>query len=80
MPDMNQIEKELSQRITDERLRTSLALIRQAAAAIWAADAPRMIQDYTDHGLEHSQRLAGLAANLLDANNGEALSSKEIYC
>ncbi|MBU1751037.1 MAG: hypothetical protein KKA73_25420 [Chloroflexi bacterium] len=52
---------------------------REAAEDIWATDAPRIIQDYTDHGIEHSKRLARFATQLLEANDGRPLSSQEMY-
>jgi hypothetical protein len=79
MPEMNQIERRLFQRISDDHLRTSLTLIRQATAAIWSGDAPRIIPGFTDHGLAHSQRLAGFATKLLKANNGAKPTSEELY-
>jgi len=79
MAEFTEVEKQLLGRIADNRLRTSLAAIRQAAEDIWAADAPRIIQDYTDHSITHSERLAGFAAKLLDANDGRDLSAQEMY-
>jgi hypothetical protein len=72
-------EEQLLKLVTDDHLCESLALIRQAAEDIWADDAPRIVQDYTDHGIHHSERLAGFAASLLDANDGRDLSSQEMY-
>jgi glycine cleavage system regulatory protein len=60
-------------------LHTSVAMVRQAAEKIWANDAPRIVRDFTDHGIEHSMRLAGFAAKLLDANDGRPLSEQETY-
>jgi hypothetical protein len=72
-------EAELVQRIEDDRLQTSLATIRQAVEDIWSSDAPRIIQDYTDHGTSHYERICGYANKLLGANDGKALSSQELY-
>jgi predicted transcriptional regulator len=79
MAEFTPVERQLLEQVKDDRLRTSLALIRQATEDIWAADAPRVIQDYTDHGIAHSMRLAGWAAWLLDANDGRPVSSQEMY-
>ncbi len=72
-------EKKLIEHITNGRLLSSLEKIREAMEDIWATDAPRIIHDYTDHGENHCERLAGFAANLLEANNGSGLSIQEIY-
>lgn len=72
-------EKQLLKRIRDEGLRSSLAMIRQAMETIWITEAPRIVQDYTDHGIEHSKRLVGFAARLLDANDSRPFSEQETY-
>lgn len=74
-----EIEERLLECVNDDRLRASLALIRQAAEDIWAGDAPRIVQDYTDHSIAHSERLAGFVVNLLEANDGRDLSTQEMY-
>jgi len=73
------IEEKLLKSITDDRLRTSLAVIREAVEKIWNVDAPRIIQDFTDHGTKHCERLVDFAAKLLEANDGRLLSSYEMY-
>jgi len=79
MAEFTDIEKRLMEQIAESRLRESLALIRNAVEDIWADDAPRIIQDYTDHGIHHSERLAGYAAQLLAVNAGRPLSAEETY-
>jgi hypothetical protein len=79
MTEFTDIEKQLMERIAESRLRESLASIRNAVENIWADDAPRIIQDYTDHGIHHSERLVGHAAKLLAANKGSSLSAEETY-
>ena len=79
MAEFMDIEKQLMERIAESRLRESLALIRNAVENIWADDAPRIIQDYTDHGIHHSERLVDYTAQLLAINDGRPLSSKETY-
>ncbi len=73
------IEQRLLEMVTDDRLQSSLDKLREAAEDIWASDAPRIVQDYTDHGMAHSGRLAGFAAKLVDANDGRPLSAQEMY-
>lgn len=79
MAKFSDVERQLMERITDDRLHASLGQIRQAAEDIWAADSPQIIQDFTCHGMDHSERLAGFAAKLLEATDGRALSSQESY-
>jgi hypothetical protein len=79
MARFSDIEEQLLKRVSDDRLRASLTMIRQAMEDIWAADVPRIIQDYTDHGVKHSERLAGFASKLLEANDGRDLSAQEMY-
>src|SRR5438105_4664963 len=71
MADTTNLSKEeelLLSGVNNSSLRTSLLLIREAAEKVWAEDVPRIIQDYTDHGIKHSQRVAGYALQLLEAN------------
>lgn len=79
MANFTEIEKEILKRVTNDRLRSSLEKIREAIEDIWADDAPRIIQDYTDHGIKHSERLADFASKLLQANDGRNLSAQETY-
>ncbi len=72
-------EQKLLAAVTIQDLRDSLALIRRAMEKIWAGDMPRIIQDYTDHGVHHCERLAGAAVQLLDANGGRPISPREMY-
>jgi HD-GYP domain-containing protein (c-di-GMP phosphodiesterase class II) len=63
------------------RLRQSLMLLRGAVETVWASDAPRIIQDYTDHGIHHVERVAGWAQQLRRTtyDAAYALSEKERY-
>jgi WD40 repeat protein len=79
MSELTEFEQKFLNCIPENSLKTSLALIRQANEIIWANEAPRIIKDYTDHGIEHSKRLIANAWKILDANDGKPLSSKEIY-
>jgi len=79
MANFSESEKKLLEAINDDRLITSLELMRQAAEDIWAADAPRIIRDFTDHGIDHSERLASFASKLLEANDGRPILPQEMY-
>jgi len=76
---LTDIEEQLLEPVTDSRFRASLTALREATEGIWAPEAPRIIQDYTDHSITHSERVAGFAARLLAANEGRELSAQEIY-
>ena len=71
--------EELLKYIVDENLKVSLDMIQIAVKKIWANDAPRIVQDYTDHGFPHCERLAKSAHLLLNINNGQPLSEQEMY-
>ena len=71
--------KVLTEYISDRRLLDSLSYIRGAMEEIWANDAPRIIQDYTDHGIKHSERLAYFVDKLLQAKLDKDFSEQEIY-
>src|ERR1035441_2914060 len=79
MAKFSKAEKELLKRIADDRLQTSLSLLREAMESLWAPDPPRVIRDYTDHGQKHCERLAGFAQKLLEANDGQPLTEREMY-
>ncbi len=79
MAKFTEIEIEILKQVTDDRLQSSLEKIREAVEDIWADDAPRVIQDYTDHGIKHSERLVNFANNLLKANDGRELTAQETY-
>ena len=76
-----EIEEELMKNIPIEEnsLKSSLALIRESVEKLWADDAPRIVKDYTDHGIKHCERMTSLAKLLLNANNGKPLSAHETY-
>jgi tetratricopeptide (TPR) repeat protein len=79
MTEFIEVENYLIAKISDKDYRDSLTQIRKSAEAIWSIDAPRIIHDFTDHGLEHSLRLIKNASKLLKANKGNALSDEEMY-
>jgi hypothetical protein len=79
MAQFSNAEKHLLKSVTDDRLQTSLSLLREAMESIWSPDAPRVIRDYTDHGQKHCERLAGFAKKLLEANDGQPLTEREMY-
>ncbi len=47
--------------------------------SVWADDAPRIVQDYTDHGEKHSERIAYFVEKLLQVNPDMKFSEQEIY-
>jgi hypothetical protein len=59
------IEKKLMKRISDDRLNSNLAEIREAMEDLWPNDPVRIIEHYTDHGVKHSERLVANAAKIL---------------
>ncbi len=65
--------------ISDIKLLRSLTSIRGVMENIWANEAPRIVKDYTDHGEEHSKRIAFFAEKLLHANPDVKFSQQEIY-
>jgi len=69
----------ITEYISDRRLLDSLSYIRGAMEEIWASDAPRIVQDYTDHGVKHSERLARFVDKLLQAKLDKDFSEQEIY-
>ncbi|KYK38521.1 MAG: hypothetical protein AYK18_17055 [Theionarchaea archaeon DG-70] len=79
MAEFTSTEKQLLECISEGFLHVSLAAIRQTVKKIWCAEAPRIVKDYTDHGIAHSERLVGFVARLLEANEGRDLSSQETY-
>jgi hypothetical protein len=78
MPKFSSVEKLLLDLINDDRLISSLGKIREVMEDIWE-DTPRIVKDYTDHGVRHSERLAEFVYRLLDANYGVPISSQEMY-
>ncbi|MBL8808657.1 MAG: NACHT domain-containing protein [Planctomycetaceae bacterium] len=62
-----------------DQLHTSLRLLREAVEKIWDAEAPRIIQGFTDHGIRHYERLAQYSLEILNANQGKALNKHETY-
>lgn len=72
-------EIELRSYLTNENYLNSIESIRLTVEKIWADDAPRIIKDYTDHGINHCKRIAGFLVKLLNANDGRKLSEVELY-
>lgn len=64
--------------IRDEELHTSLRLIRESVEKLWV-DTPRIIKNYTDHGIKHCERLVCRSHELLEANDGKDLTEYEMY-
>jgi len=74
-------EQALLDAVADRTLRRCLDNLRPAIEGLWRAGAPRIIQDFTDHGVEHCERIAAYATSLLAAKVSEtkALSAVEIF-
>lgn len=67
--------------ITNEKLKYSIDSIKRAVSDIWTPDV-KIIQDYTDHGIEHSERIFAKLYNIFTDNNDNVkkyLSEDEIY-
>ena len=80
MPGFTEVENRiLANYVSDIKLSRSLTSIRGVMENIWANEAPRIVKDYTDHGEEHSKRVAYFADKLLQANPDAKFSPQEIY-
>lgn len=78
MAKFSKAELDLMRKLQNDRLITSVHAIREAVEDIWSSDAPRIIQDYTDHGIAHIERVASNASRLLSSGTTE-LSDEELY-
>jgi HD-GYP domain-containing protein (c-di-GMP phosphodiesterase class II) len=80
MPGFTKVESRILKKyISDLKLSRSLTLIREVMESIWANEAPRIVKDYTDHGEEHSKRIAFFAEKLLQVNSDAVFTQREIY-
>jgi hypothetical protein len=80
MPRFTEVENRILKKyISDPQLFDSLGLIRGVMESIWASDVPKIVQNYTDHGEEHSVRVAGFIEKLLQVNPNMKFSEQEIY-
>jgi Predicted ATP-dependent serine protease len=80
MPGFTDVEKRILKKYElNLELSRSLNSIREVMESIWAHEAPRIVKDYTDHGEEHSQRIAYFAEKLLQINPDVNFSQNEIY-
>lgn len=79
MPGFTEVENRiLTTYISDIDLSRSLNLIRGVMESIWAKEV-RIVQNYTDHGEEHSVRVANFVEDLLNINPHIKFSEQEIY-
>lgn len=69
----------IKKHILNDKLSNSLNSIRRIMEHIWANDAPRIVQNYTDHGVEHSKRIIGYTENLLQVGKNAKFTENEIY-
>ena len=74
-------EQSLLEKVTDRKLRLCLDTLRQAIESLWPSNAPLIVQDFTDHGIAHYERIAGYVANILTARSPqtEPLSATEMF-
>lgn len=80
MPRFTEVERRILQKYNlDPGLSNSLASIRGVMEDIWANDAPKIVQNFTDHGEKHSERVAYFAEKLLQVNPSVEFSQEEIY-
>jgi len=80
MPGFTEVEERiLNKYISGPQLSNSILNIRRVMESIWANDAPRIVQNYTDHGEEHSVRVAEFVEKLLQVNLDAKFSQQEIY-
>lgn len=66
-------------RIKDQRFKVSILTIRQAICSIWSQDAPRIVKDYTDHGVDHCMRIIKKLKEILSLQDKAFLKEEEIY-
>jgi formylglycine-generating enzyme required for sulfatase activity len=79
MPRFTEVESRIIQKyISDPSLSDSLADIHKVMESIWRSDV-RIVKNYTDHGMEHSIRIAGFVEKLLEVNPSVKFSEQEIY-
>ncbi|MCX6232666.1 MAG: NB-ARC domain-containing protein [Bacteroidetes bacterium] len=76
---ISESEKSLIKKIKNTSLKESLTSIRKSTEAIWANDAPKIIKGFTDHGIDHCNRLIKFASQLIETKKGNPLIDEEIY-
>ena len=78
---LSHAEKVLLAAVTERQQKLCLDLMRIAIEGLWRSGTPRIVQDFTDHGIEHYERIAGYAVNILSAKAAETtkLSSTEMF-
>jgi S-layer protein (TIGR01567 family) len=80
MPGFTEVENRIIKRyIRDHDLSNSLNSIRRVMESIWASESPKIVKDFTDHGEEHSKRVACYAEKLLNINSDANFYQSEIY-
>jgi hypothetical protein len=72
-------ERTLRDQVGDQSLQLCLDNLRIAVDGVWSSGAPRIVHDFTDHGLPHYERIAGYAENILKANQQAPLSPVEMF-
>lgn len=78
---MSPSETSLFLLVDDPKLHQCLTNLRVAIEPLWAPGAPRIVQDFTDHGMDHYQRIAGYVGKILESKTPEAkpLSPIEMF-
>ncbi len=79
MAEFTEYEKHLMKAIKDDRLRHTLGEIKEATQEIWAESSPRVVQNYSDYGWRHSERMIVHAKIILDSNKGVPLTQIETF-
>lgn len=65
--------------VKEQELRTSLQTIYGAGVSVWKAEVPRIVRGYTDHGIDHSERVAQRVRQLLSGKDKAKLKKQEYY-
>jgi uncharacterized protein YjbI with pentapeptide repeats len=75
---LKEAEEIFLNKISDRDMTLCLGNLRKVVQGLWAIDAPRIIQDYTDHGIEHSIRIME-KLKLILGDNVDRLSVEELF-
>jgi hypothetical protein len=72
-------EKKGVEKLDSVLLENSISDIIESNKKIWFVGSPILIDNFTDHGHNHSLRVLDNVNKLLNANNGDPLSEYELY-
>ncbi len=76
---LTQEEEKLINKISDENLKLTLILIRHSVEKLWGEDSPRIIQGFTNHGIQHCNNLIKFSFQILNANKKQKLNDEELF-